>query len=75
MKNNPLTAALRAGALWMCALLSAASIQAQTFVRTPYLQNGSTSAITVRWRTDIATDSVATAPRPGAKSPAPFPVE
>jgi hypothetical protein len=31
---------------------------AQSVTRGPYLQNGSTSAITVRWRTSTATDSV-----------------
>src|SRR5262245_8738235 len=31
---------------------------AQSVSRGPYLQNGSTSAITVRWRTSTATDSV-----------------
>jgi hypothetical protein len=31
---------------------------AQTVTRGPYLQNGSTTATTVRWRTDAVTDSV-----------------
>lgn len=31
---------------------------AQAITRTPYLQNGSTTAFSVRWRTDLATDSV-----------------
>lgn len=36
----------------------AAVLHAQTVTRGPYLQMGSTTAITVRWRTDQATDSV-----------------
>jgi hypothetical protein len=32
--------------------------QAQSLTRGPYLQNGSTSATTIRWRTSTATDSV-----------------
>ncbi len=32
--------------------------QAQSVTRGPYLQNGSTSATTIRWRTSVATDSV-----------------
>jgi len=39
-------------------LLSADAVHAQTLSRGPYLQNGSTSAITVRWRTSSSTDSV-----------------
>src|SRR5688572_7536494 len=38
--------------------LFAATADAQTLTRGPYLQNGSTSAITIRWRTSAATDSV-----------------
>jgi hypothetical protein len=34
------------------------SASAQNLTRGPYLQNGSTSAVTVRWRTSTATDSV-----------------
>ena len=49
---------LRLAALCLWALAAAHSLQAQAFVREPYLQNGSTSAVTVRWRSDIATDSV-----------------
>jgi hypothetical protein len=36
----------------------ALSAQAQTVTRGPYLQNGSTTAASVRWRTSTATDSV-----------------
>jgi hypothetical protein len=43
-----------------CAAVTAlaATGQAQTLTRGPYLQNGSTSAVSVRWRTSTATDSV-----------------
>ena len=30
---------------------------AQTITRGPYLQDGSDARVTVRWRTDVATDS------------------
>jgi hypothetical protein len=40
------------------AVLPAPFAQAQTLSRGPYLQNCSTSAVTVRWRTSTATDSV-----------------
>lgn len=39
-------------------LLWVDAVQAQTLSRGPYLQNGSTSAISVRWRTSSNTDSV-----------------
>jgi hypothetical protein len=45
--------------LLACSLsLFAATADAQTLTRGPYLQNGSTSAISIRWRTSAATDSV-----------------
>lgn len=40
------------------ALLFAVTMQAQTLTRGPYLQTGTTSSVTVRWRTDSATDSL-----------------
>ncbi|HTU63976.1 MAG TPA: DNRLRE domain-containing protein [Polyangiales bacterium] len=45
--------------LLACSLfLFVATAAAQTLTRGPYLQNGSTSAISIRWRTSAATDSV-----------------
>ena len=45
--------------LFGVALLSATALsQAQSLSRGPYLQMGNTSAVTVRWRTSTATDSV-----------------
>src|SRR5262245_40875769 len=37
---------------------AALTAQAQSVTRGPYLQNGSTTAISIRWRTNTATDSV-----------------
>lgn len=39
-------------------LIAPAASEAQVVTRGPYLQSGSTTATTVRWRTDTATDSV-----------------
>lgn len=50
MKNYLLCAALAFAALVPC-------VQAQTVTRGAYLQNGSTTAVTVRWRTGTAADS------------------
>ena len=36
----------------------AATVMAQTLTRGPYLQNGSSSAVTIRWRTSTANNSV-----------------
>jgi acid phosphatase type 7 len=45
--------------LWLSvAVCAAPSAQAQSLTRGPYLQNGSTSAISVRWRTSGNADSV-----------------
>ena len=55
--------ARRARTAWRTLLCLAASLTlvataaAQTVVRGPYLQLGTDSEITVRWRTDVATDS------------------
>ena len=38
-------------------LLGASVAWGQTITRGPYLQKTTTSGITVRWRTDVATDS------------------
>ena len=48
------------GSLTACALLTAAAIQpaaAARLTRGPYLQVGTASSITIRWRTDVATDA------------------
>lgn len=50
MKHHLLCAALAFAALVPC-------VQAQTVTRGAYLQNGSTTAVTVRWRTGTAADS------------------
>lgn len=44
--------------LFTAAVVLTSSAQAQTLSRGPYLQNGSTTATNVRWRTSSATDSV-----------------
>ncbi|UUZ46600.1 hypothetical protein LP420_22025 [Massilia sp. B-10] len=41
----------------LLALLSSSLALAATVVRGPYLQSASSDSITVRWRTDTATDS------------------
>jgi hypothetical protein len=59
MKSSPfLRRFRRCASLLAAAFLPLVSLEAQTLVRSPYLQNGSTSAVTVRWRTSTATDSV-----------------
>lgn len=42
----------------LCSLLASASLFAAVVTRGPYLQMQTDDAITVRWRTDVATDSV-----------------
>lgn len=49
---------LRSAVACVMALFVSASANAQTLSRGPYLQNGSTSAVTVRWRTSTNADSV-----------------
>ena len=39
-------------------MLLSITAQAQTVTRGPYLQSANDDAVTVRWRTDVATDSV-----------------
>lgn len=48
----------RSWAVAACAVFSVMSVDAQTLTRGPYLQMSSTSAMTVRWRSSTATNSV-----------------
>ncbi|MCP4265962.1 MAG: DNRLRE domain-containing protein [Candidatus Brocadiaceae bacterium] len=41
-----------------CLLSCLAVVEAQTVVRGPYLQQGTSNSMIIKWRTDIATDSV-----------------
>ena len=43
--------------LGVMVVLLAVLVQAQTVIRGPYLQTGTTTGVTVNWRTDTATDS------------------
>lgn len=58
--NLPSRLSLRLLLLTVMMLSTAApsAVQAQTLTRGPYLQNGSTSAVTIRWRTSSSSDSV-----------------
>lgn len=47
-----------AGMLCLSLSASAAKVEAQTLTRGPYLQNGSTSAVSIRWKTSSNTDSL-----------------
>jgi hypothetical protein len=49
---------LRVALFCLGAIAPLATIEAQTLTRGPYLQNGNTTAVTVRWRTSAANDSV-----------------
>ncbi len=48
---------LRAGPILLASVLAASHALAAELVRGPYLQVGRPSGVTVRWRTDVATDS------------------
>ncbi|WP_297293526.1 hypothetical protein, partial [Oceanicoccus sp.] len=41
-----------------CLLSCLAVVEAQTVIRGPYLQQGTSNSMIIKWRTDIATDSV-----------------
>ncbi|BCU79279.1 Ig-like domain-containing protein [Luteolibacter sp. LG18] len=49
---------LKTAFVFTTAVALTTAAQAQTVTRGPYLQNGSTTATSVRWRTSTATDSV-----------------
>ncbi|HSF15824.1 MAG TPA: fibronectin type III domain-containing protein [Vicinamibacteria bacterium] len=53
-----MTNRLQALLLFLVACVLAPLVHAQNVVRGPYLQTGTPNGVTVRWRTDIATDSV-----------------
>ena len=58
MELRPTASRLLFVATSVVLLLGADAVHAQTLSRGPYLQNGNTSAISIRWRTSSNTDSV-----------------
>ncbi|HNG62868.1 MAG TPA: hypothetical protein PLK54_03905, partial [Ferruginibacter sp.] len=56
MKNGIGAYCLAAVFVLFCAM----SLTAQTLTRMPYLQAGKQDSITIRWRTNVATDSKVT---------------